>query len=434
MSSSGASKTRARRVIVISGPTAVGKSRLALALAQRLNGEIVSADSVQVYRGLDVGSAKTPLEEREGVPHHLLDIVDPTDEDSTCNSLEYTAGAFFDDARRATYEVTSRGQVPIVVGGTGLYLRWYLNGKPGTPKESPEITAQVDAEVSALQKAGDWDGALEILEKAGDVLTAKSLTRNDWYRLRRALSIIKASGQPRTRFSLGQKPEANSDVKEDINSASVTAPETDYDFLCYFLYRRRIDLYRAIDARCEEMLAAENAESGRGILAEASWLLDLRIQPGSSPPSRAIGYRQAMEYLNECRCAGGVSSEEHFLKFLSSFQQASRNYARRQLTWFRNEPLFQWIDASQPLEKILDFLTDDYSRPADVKIESRVVLSPEAIAKKELSLLKSYVAKNKIFVSSSACIPPILEWIKRTQIQASPCQDQATNSLAFAAS
>jgi tRNA dimethylallyltransferase len=128
------------KVIVISGPTGAGKSRLALEVARRLGGEIVSADSVQVYHGLDVGSAKPSAEERSLVPHHLIDIVHPSE--------DYSAGTFFDDARRATQDVLDRGCVPVVAGGTGLYLRWFMYGKPDVPRSSVEIGSSVRSELA----------------------------------------------------------------------------------------------------------------------------------------------------------------------------------------------------------------------------------------------------------------------------------------------
>jgi len=135
-------------VVVISGPTGAGKSRLALEVARRLGGEIISADSVQVYRGLDVGSAKPSAAEMGAVPHHLIDILDTTD--------DYSAGAFFRDARRATQHVLDRGRVPVVAGGTGLYLRWYIYGKPDVPQSSMDTTSAVWSELVSFRESGQW--------------------------------------------------------------------------------------------------------------------------------------------------------------------------------------------------------------------------------------------------------------------------------------
>lgn len=139
-------KKKKSTVIVISGPTGAGKSRLALEVAKRLGGEVISADSVQVYRGLDIGSAKPSVAEMNVVPHHLIDILDTVD--------DYSAGAFFGDARRATQDVLDRGRVPVVAGGTGLYLLWYMYGKPDVPQSSMDVTSAVWSSVSRRAAGG----------------------------------------------------------------------------------------------------------------------------------------------------------------------------------------------------------------------------------------------------------------------------------------
>lgn len=403
-------KRKKPKVIVISGPTGVGKSRLALQLAKRLGGEIISADSVQVYRGLDVGSAKTLIGDRQDIPHYLLDILHPNE--------EYSAGKYFDAAREATRDVLHRGHVPIVVGGSGLYLRWYLYGKPDVPETSPEIVSDVNSELRILQSKGDWDTAVQLLLKAGDS-TAHNLERNDWYRIHRGLEIIKAAGVPRTSFPLpydslkGQvisritvSCSVSSDAEAETMQSSLT--ELDYDFLCFFISIKRTDLYKRIDQRCEEMLTGSN-----GILAEASWLLDMGILPNTTCASRAIGYRQAMEYLFRCRQERGVSSEKEFYAFLSEFQTASRNFAKRQLTWFRNEPLYQWLNASQPLEKLVNFIVDTYHDSADASLHQSLTVN-KVNSRKESKDLERYRTQNRYFVSSNDCAP-ILEWIRLTQ-------------------
>uniref|UniRef100_A0A5B6ZFN3 tRNA dimethylallyltransferase n=1 Tax=Davidia involucrata TaxID=16924 RepID=A0A5B6ZFN3_DAVIN len=413
-SMSGKKTADKKKVIVISGPTGAGKSRLALELAKRLNGEIISADSVQVYRGLDVGSAKPPLSERKEVPHHLVDILQPFE--------EYSAGKFFEDARQATRNIINSGRVPIVTGGTGLYLRWFIYGKPDVPKASPEITSEVYSELADLQRDGKWDAAVQLVVKAGDP-RAQSLAANDWYRLRRSLEIIKSSGSPPSAFQVPYnsfKEQFDSHVTScsfDINSSADGIQESksenlDYEFFCFFLSSQRLDLYRSIDFRCEDMLSGSD-----GILSEARWLLDMGLLPNSNSATRAIGYRQAMEYLLKCQKQGGWSSARDFYAFLTEFQKASRNFAKRQLTWFRNEPIYHWIDASRPLENVLNFIYDAYhDQTGNLTVPESLSMKKDITNRREISELKAYRTKNSHFISREDC-SDILDWIRTTQGQ-----------------
>ncbi|KAH7512632.1 hypothetical protein FEM48_Zijuj12G0111500 [Ziziphus jujuba var. spinosa] len=403
------------KVIVISGPTGAGKSRLALELAKRLNGEIISADSVQVYRGLDVGSAKPSPSERKEVPHHLLDILHPSE--------DYSVGQFYEDARQATRCILDGGRVPIVTGGTGLYLRWFMYGKPDVPKASLEVASEVYAELADLQKSEDWDAAVELVVKAGDP-KAQFLAMNDWYRLRRSLEIIKSSGSPPSAFSVPydsfrkQCDLGATDNSNDMNSSPDEVGENkskglDYDFICFFLSSQRLHLYRSIDYRCEDMLSGSE-----GILSEARWLLDIGLLPNSNSATRAIGYRQAMEYLLMCRQQGGRSSAGQFYAFLSEFQKASRNFAKRQLTWFRNERTYHWLDASKPMEEVLNFIYDAYhDKNGTVIVPESLKLRKELSSRREVSELKAYRTKNRHFVRREDC-SQILDWIMRTEGEA----------------
>ncbi|XP_027341663.1 tRNA dimethylallyltransferase 9 [Abrus precatorius] len=402
------------KVVVISGPTGSGKSRLALELAKRLNGEIVSADSVQVYRGLDVGSAKPSPNDRKEVRHHLIDILHPSE--------DYSVGQFFEDARHATRRILDNGHVPIVVGGTGLYLRWFIYGKPDVPKASPDISSEAYQELAELQRNEDWDAAVQLVVKAGDP-KAQFLTMNDWYRLRRSLEIIKSSGSPPSAFPVpydsfreqGDCSLADDSASSDMNPYGDAMDETklselDYEFMCFFLSSQRLDLYKSIDYRCEDMLLGRD-----GILSEARWLLDTGLNPNSNSATKAIGYRQAMEYLLKCRQQQGESSVGEFYKFLFEFQKASRNFAKRQLTWFRNEQIYHWLDASKPLETILDFIHGSYyDRNGSLLVPEHLKMSRDISNHKEASKLKSYRTKNRHFVNGEDC-SHILDWIRKTQ-------------------
>ncbi|MQL88163.1 hypothetical protein Taro_020718 [Colocasia esculenta] len=396
------------RVIVISGPTGAGKSKLALELAKRVDGEIVSADSVQVYRGLDIGSAKPSTDDRKEVTHHLIDILDPSD--------EYSVGQFFEDARKATDEILGRQRVPIVVGGTGLYLRWYIYGKPDVPVATKQISGEAHSELLHLERTGQWDAAVELVAEAGDT-RARSLATNDWYRLRRSLEIIKSTGSPPSSFaipydSFKQQMESKLSNQMTDGLGDDASRDLDYDFTCFFLSSPRVDLYRYIDVRCEEMLMGSP-----GILSEASWLLDIGLLPNASSATRAIGYRQAMEYLLHCRHIGGQCSPGDFYAFLSEFQKASRNFAKRQITWFRNEYLYEWLDASRPLEEVLSFIYDSYKDSSgNLMVPRSLRMKRDVSDRRESYELKSYRPQNKVFAREEDC-SHILEWIRRTQLR-----------------
>ncbi|XP_062233996.1 tRNA dimethylallyltransferase 9 [Phragmites australis] len=396
------SSSKKSTVIVISGPTGAGKSRLAMEVAKRLGGEIISADSVQVYRGLDVGSAKPSAAEMNMVPHHLIDIMDASD--------DYSAGTFFRDARRATENVLGRGCVPVVAGGTGLYLRWYIYGKPNVPQSSMDITSAVWSELANLRVSGQWEEAVELVVKAGDP-KARDLSVNNWARLSRSLEIIRSSGRPPSAFTLPYNTfceQHYTELSDALTDGTCEARELDYEFLCIFLASPRVELYRSIDLRCEEMLA----DTG-GLLSEASWLLDIGLHPSINSATRAIGYKQAMEYLLHCRQNGGESTPQEFLEFLTKFQRTSRNFAKRQITWFRNENIYQWVDASQPFEAVVQFICDAYH-----DYGARVV--PESLEMKRESCmlksrdLKTYRSENKVFLGDDDC-SHVLDWIRRTQ-------------------
>ncbi|EOY13194.1 PREDICTED: tRNA dimethylallyltransferase 9 [Theobroma cacao] len=405
-------REKKEKVIVISGPTGAGKSRLALELAKRLNGEIISADSVQVYQGLDVGSAKPSSSDRKEVPHHLIDILHPSE--------DYSVGQFFEDARQATRDILDSGRVPIVTGGTGLYLRWFIYGKPDVPKASLEIAAKVYSELADFERDGDWEAAVQLVVKAGDP-KAQCLAANDWYRLRRSLEIIRSSGSPPSAFQIPYNSFRHQfDSSETIDSydlnSSADAPEQDtvkdldYEFICFFLSSPRLDLYRLIDLRCEHMLSETD-----GILSEARWLLDMGLQPNSNSATRAIGYRQAMEYLLRCREQGGMSSTRDVYYFLSEFQKASRNFAKRQLTWFRNEHIYHWLNASRPLEKVLNFVYDAYNdESGTLDVPESLKMKKDVSNRREASELKAYHTRNRHFVNREDC-SDILDWIRRTQ-------------------
>uniref|UniRef100_A0A0A9DJL3 IPT n=1 Tax=Arundo donax TaxID=35708 RepID=A0A0A9DJL3_ARUDO len=335
------------------------------------------------------------------VPHHLIDIMDVSD--------DYSAGMFFRDARRATETVLDRGRVPVVAGGTGLYLRWYIYGKPNVPQSSMDITSAVWSELTNLRESGRWEEAVELVVKAGDP-KARDLSVNNWARLSRSLEIIRSSGSPPSAFTLPYNTfceQHDTELSDVSTDGTCQARELDYDFLCIFLASPRVELYRSIDLRCEEMLA----DTG-GLLSEASWLLDIGMHPSINSATRAIGYKQAMEYLLHCRQNGGENTPQEFLEFLTKFQSTSRNFAKRQITWFRSEKIYQWVDASQPFEAVVQFICDAYH-----DCGARVV--PESLEMKRESCmlksrdLKTYRSENRVFLGDDDC-SYVLDWIRRT--------------------
>ena len=333
----------APRVVVLAGPTAVGKTAVSVALAKKLGGEIVNADSVAVYRGLDVGSAKPTLSERGGVPHHLLDVLDPGEDCS--------AGSFYSAARTAIEDILARGAVPIVVGGTGLYLRWLVHGRPATPASDADTTAAaraaVDAAVAAAEeKAGRklndaerWAAASSALATAGDPASAARIGAepNNEYRLLRALEVVLATGAPR-----------EAALVRRVGGDGGGSDTLDYDFRAFFLHADRVATYRRIDARAEAMLA-----SG-GLVKETAAMLASGLRTDASCALRAIGYRHAAEAIENAAAraaaprAGGAPppppTPADGVALWSGVAAASRRLAHSQYMWFRGDALYRWVD------------------------------------------------------------------------------------------
>lgn len=306
-----------KRVIVISGPTGCGKSDFALMLADKIGGEIVSADSMQVYRGMDIGTAKPTKAERELVPHHLIDIRDIKE--------SFNVVDFYYEARHCCELILARDNVPIVVGGSGFYLHALIYGPPSGPPSVPELRKFLEEEV---EKYGLEAMHNRLREK--DPQYASTVTKSDKQKIIRALEIITLTGKKVSRLSWKHR----------------VRPLT-YDFHCWFLHRPKEDLYRRIDKRCDKMLEA-------GFLDEVKQLELLGLRENASA-AQAIGYRQALDYLST------PQTPEDFMRFKEAFKQASRNYAKRQLTWFKKENKFHWLDLkAHDLEVALEMVRSDY--------------------------------------------------------------------------
>ena len=305
-----------RRVIVIAGPTGCGKSLLAMTLAKKVGGEIITADSMQVYRGMDIGTAKATVTERDLVPHHLLDIRHITE--------HFNVVDFYFEARRACQLVLARNNVPIIVGGSGFYLHALIYGPPSGPPSVGEVRKSLEAEMTTRGLSAMYERLRQL-----DPQYANTIAQNDKQKIIRALEIILLTGQKVSKLGWKER----------------TKPQT-YDFHCWFLHRPKEHLYRRIDRRCERMLE-------EGFLAEVERLELEGIRQNPSA-AQAIGYRQALAYLQSAK------TEKEYRRFLEEFKQASRHYAKRQMTWFRREPLFRWLDVEMDPEVAIDQIVTDY--------------------------------------------------------------------------
>ena len=291
--------------IAVVGPTASGKSALALLLAERFGGEIVSCDSMQIYRGMDIGTAKPTPEERRRVPHHMIDILDPDE--------PYSAADYGDEAARVATEILSRGKLPVFCGGTGLYLTAALTGRHG---EAPPSDPALRAELSERGKTEE--GCAKLYEElaAVDPISAAATHKNNLRRVVRALEIYRLTGKPKSVFD---EESRNCPPRFDCLTLGLDFPE-------------RGALYRRIDRRVDEMAAA-------GLYDEAKTLWEKgHLAPGTTA-GQAIGYRQFLPCFT-----GDLTPEEA----AEDIKLATRRYAKRQLTWFKAQEGIVWLDGGSP--------------------------------------------------------------------------------------
>jgi tRNA dimethylallyltransferase len=278
--------------VLLLGPTGSGKTALSLELARRFSGEIVSCDSVAVYRGMDLGTAKPTAEERALLPHHLIDVAEP--------NQPFTAGEYSRRARTAMHEIAARGRLPIVTGGTGLYLRALTEGLFAGPERQQELRARLE-----VSRARHGEGWLHRLLQRLDATSAAHIHANDTPKLIRAIEVCMATRKP-------------------LSEMLTRDPLTGFRLLRIGLNPPRQALYQRLNRRCAEIFAA-------GLVEETRGLLD-RYGPVKALDS--LGYRQALCVLREsCLVEEAVAAA----------QQGHRNYAKRQLTWFRREPEVHWI-------------------------------------------------------------------------------------------
>jgi tRNA dimethylallyltransferase len=288
-----------QKLIVLIGPTAVGKTKLSIELAKKFNGEIISGDSMQIYKGMDIGTAKITREEMEGVPHHLIDIKEPDESFSTAEFQELV--------RRKISEISSRGKMPMIVGGTGLYIQSVIFDYHFTEAPSDPVFRRSLEEEAETKGQEFVHGKL----KEVDPDSASRIHPNNVRRVIRALEIIHCTGK-----TAGELQENQS-------------PELLYDTALIGLTMDREMLYNRINFRVDLMME-------QGLLDEVKYFYENGLKDCQS--IQAIGYKELYDYFD-----GKVPLEEA----IENLKQNSRRYAKRQLTWFRNKMIVEWFDMSE---------------------------------------------------------------------------------------
>lgn len=283
------------KVVVIVGPTASGKTAVSIELAKKINGEIISADSMQIYKYMDIGTAKPTLDEMQGIKHYMLDVVMP---DETFNVAKYKSMA-----ESAIEEILKKGKAPIIVGGTGLYINTLVDGI-----EFADVPGDEEYRNELIEK-GYREGAMSIykeLEKV-DSESAKKIDPNNIRRVARALEIYKVTGKTKTQLDI----ESRKEVK--------------YDYRLFGMEWDRETLYNRIDLRVDKMIEAGLIDEVRNVTEK------FKI---SNTAVQGLGYKEVIEYLN-----GNISYEE----MIEKLKLETRHYAKRQLTWFRRDKRIKWI-------------------------------------------------------------------------------------------
>jgi tRNA dimethylallyltransferase len=303
------------KIIAVVGPTASGKTALSIEIAKRVSGEVVSCDSMQIYRGMDIGTAKPDEDEKCGIPHHLIDIADP--------SQRFSVAEFVAKARECIDDCLKRGKTPVLAGGTGLYMDSILNNIEFAEfQEDPNFRTQ-------MQRYADKNGnkALHQLLCKKDPCAAERIHPNNVRRVIRALEICKTSGKTFTQVNAESR-------REPVYDALVLGIETD-----------REALYKKIDLRVDIMMQ-------KGLLEEVRRLYKKGIGKDTTA-MQAIGYKELVEFLE---------GKTELLDAVDKIKQESRRYAKRQMTWFRRNEAIEWIkpDSKNALEDVLqkcyDFL------------------------------------------------------------------------------
>ncbi|NFG27283.1 tRNA (adenosine(37)-N6)-dimethylallyltransferase MiaA [Clostridium botulinum] len=307
-----------QKILVLGGPTAVGKTELSIKLAEKLNGEIISADSMQIYKNMDIGSAKVTKEEMRDINHHMIDIVSPEE--------EFSVADFKNIGEKAIKEIIAKEKLPMIVGGTGLYINSLTCNVTFTESEKDD---EYRTYLESLAEANGNNYVHEMLKEI-DEISYRYIHPNNRKRVIRALEVFKISGKPFSSYNVG----------DDFY-------KTDYDVFYYVLTMDREKLYNRINKRVDIMI--EN-----GLIDECIELKKLGYT-SSMQSMQGIGYKEILYYLDK-----KISLDEA----VNLIKQGSRNYAKRQLTWFRRDPRCTFLDKDvlsdeEILSKIIDDITNN---------------------------------------------------------------------------
>ena len=297
------------KVYVIGGPTASGKSKLAVELAKRINGEIISADSMQIYKEMDIGTAKVKEEEMQGIKHYMLSFVSPEE--------RYSVSSFKKDAEKQIEIILKKNKTPIIVGGTGLYIDSLIYGIEFQDEK-------IDTEYREyLNKIADTEGLKNLYMQATkiDPQAMEKISKNDKKRIIRVLEIYHKTGKTKTELEIESRKN-----------------EPKYNYKVYAITMDREKLYERIEQRVDKMLED-------GLVQEVKYLIEK--YPKMPTAMQGLGYKEVVEFLN-----GQVTEKE----MIEKIKKETRHYAKRQLTWFRKNKQTIWLDGEKSLEENLDII------------------------------------------------------------------------------
>ncbi len=301
-------ESKANNLVIILGPTGVGKSRISLSVAHAFAGEVINCDSMQVYRGFDIGTDKLPPERWEGVPHHLLNVVEP--------EVQFTAAEFVRSAVESAHRIWRRGRLPLVVGGTGLYLKALINGLFPEGRKDPEIRLRLERNAAGGGLESMWHTLNEV-----DPAYARKIGPHDRQRIIRALEVFQATGTPLS-----------------AHFARTRSSVADAHLIRIGLSLERSKLHQRINQRVDRMFA-------NGLIDEVRRLLKAGVRE-TAPPFRALGYKQVLRFLRH-----EITQEE--ARDLT--KRETRQYAKRQMTWFSKMEGIRWFSPLE-LEAVQEYI------------------------------------------------------------------------------